>query len=112
MIAGKLDRKVTFTRAELIDDGYGNVTGEFAPIGAVWAHRADVSDAEKYSAGLVQASVTTRFTVRSSSFTRAIKPQDRLTCEGLDFDISGIKQVVDRRGQFLEITASARNDGG
>ena len=112
MTAGNLDRLITVLRSELIDTGFGMSPGPFEPVGTVPAHRADISDGERWRAAEVQASVTTRFTVRSSTFTRAIKPQDRISCEGLDYNISGIKQVPDRRGALLEITASARTDQG
>lgn len=49
----------------------------------------------------------TRFTVRSSPFTCSINPADRLTCEGLEFNIIGIKQTEGRQS-FLEFTCKAR----
>jgi head-tail adaptor len=56
----------------------------------------------------VQANITTRFVVRYSAFSAGITPVDRLTCEGQEFDIVGIKQIG--RRDFLEITAAARAD--
>lgn len=76
--------------------------------GHIWAARKDVSDAEKAASGTVQATLAARFTVRSSAMTRAIKPKDRLTCDGKSFDIVGIKELG--RRDFLEITAEARAD--
>lgn len=109
--AGKLDRRVQFLRAELIDDGFGNTQGPFEPFGSpVYAARRDVADAEKFAAGTIQATLDTRFTVRSSPFTRSINPADRLTCEGLDFNIIGIKQTEGRQS-FLEFSCSARVTG-
>ena len=106
--AGRLDRRVQFLRAELINDGYGNVQGEFVALGsAVYAARRDVSDAEKFAFGGIQTTLDTRFTVRSSPFTRSITPADRLTCEGLEFDIIGIKQTEGRQS-FFEFTGKAR----
>ena len=107
--AGSLDRRVQFLRAMQVDDGLAMVEA-FAPHGSpVWAKRKDVSDGERWRAGEVQAHVTTRFTVRSSSFTRAITPADRLMCDGREYDIAGIKEI-EGRGTFLEITAAARAD--
>lgn len=57
----------------------------------------------------MQASVTTRFVVRWSPFTRDLSPRDRLTCEGFEYNIVGIKEGEGRR-QWLEITAAARSD--
>jgi SPP1 family predicted phage head-tail adaptor len=114
--AGSLDRRVQFRRAGLVDEGYSTSIkwDAAAPENddhglPVWAKKTDVSDAERWRAGEVSASITTRFVVRWSSFTRGITPKDRLFCEGLTYDISGIKEIEGRR-QWLEITASARSD--
>ena len=107
--AGDLDRRVQFKRGTVSDDGYSNVL-TFANHGSpVWASRKDVSDAERWRAGEAQAHITARFVVRSSTFANGITPKDRLTCEGLEYDITGIKEIVGR-GRFLEITAAARVD--
>ncbi len=110
MSASKLDRRITITRAELVDTGLGMEPGPYEPIGTVWAHRADVSDGERFAAAQVQATVTTRFTVRSSEFTRDIDPADRILHAGQDFNITGVKESKEGRLQFIELTASARSD--
>lgn len=109
MIAGDLDRRVQFRRATLADDGFGQVEiwtdhGALEP-----ASKTDVSDGERWRADQVQASITTRFGVRWSPFTADITAKDRLVCDGVEFDITGIKEVGSRR-TFLEITAAARAD--
>lgn len=108
MGAGAFDRRIRFRRAKLEDDGLSTVE-VWADHGApVWASRRDISDAERWRAGEVQAHVTTRFVVRSSAFTRGIDPRDRLICDGREFEIVGIKEVG--RRDRLEITAAARAD--
>lgn len=115
MRRGKLDRRVRFIRAEMIDDGYTEVEswevndeprwhGE-----AVFASKKDVSDAERLRASEVQATITTRFVIRWSNWAAGLSPKDRLFCEGRTYDISGIKEVGDRR-RWLEVTTSARSD--
>ena len=109
MRTGRLDRYVQFQRATLSDDGFQMVEA-FANHGTrISANRKDVSDAERYRANEVSAIITTRFVVRYSSFTAALTPKDRLTCEGRSYNISGIKEMDGRR-QYLEITAAARVD--
>jgi len=109
MTAGRLDRRIQFERATLTFDGLQNVE-TFAPHGApLWASKADISDSERWRAGQVAANITTRFMVRWSPFTADITAKDRLTCDGVEYDLSGIKEGPGRR-QWLEITASARAD--
>jgi SPP1 family predicted phage head-tail adaptor len=110
MNVNKLDRRVTVLRSELIDDGFGQVQGPWSSIGTVWAHRSDIKDGEKIQAGQVLATLQTRFTVRSSEFSRGIDAKDRLQHDGLTFDIQGTKESAEGRFQFLELTASARAD--
>lgn len=105
----KLDRRVQFRRAALVDNGLEEVE-TFANHGSpVWASKADVSDGERWRSGEVQAHITTRFQVRYSAFSAGLTPKDRLVCEGMEYDISGIKEVGPRRTR-LEITAAARAD--
>lgn len=108
MVSGKLDRRLQFRRATLADDGFQQAE-TWADHGApVWGSKADISDGERWRAGEVAAHVTARFQVRSSAFSRAITPKDRLVCDGQTYDISGIKEVG--RRYMLEITAAARAD--
>jgi len=111
MSASKLDRRITITRAGFFDDGFGNVQGDFEPIGTIWAHRSDVKDGEKVLAGSVTSELMTRFTVRSSAFSRAITAADRIQHAGLNFNITGIKESAEGRLNFLELSATARNNG-
>lgn len=106
--AGDLDRRVQFRRSSLVDTGMSK-TPVFANLGGpVWASKFDVSDSERMRAAEVQASITTRFRVRWSPFTAGVTPKDRLVCEGVDYDITGIKEIG--RREFREITAAARAD--
>ncbi|MGP3699195.1 head-tail adaptor protein [Rhodobacter sp. NSM] len=109
MAAGALDRLIQFRRATLTDDGFSSVE-TWADHGApIWASKADLSDGERWRSAEVAASVTTRFTVRWSSFTADLTPRDRLVCEGREYEIVGVKEGAGRR-QWLEITAAARTD--
>ena len=106
MQAGKLDRRVQFLRAALVDDGYQQTQGPYIAHGApVWAAKLEVSDAERFRAGTVEPVITTRFQVRWSGFTAGIERSDRLTCEGREYAIVGIKELGRREG--LEISTVA-----
>ena len=107
--AGNLDRRVQFLRAALTDNGFEQVE-TFANHGnPVWASKRDVSDGERARAGEVAAHISTRFVVRYSAFTAGLTPKDAMTCEGVTYNIAGIKEIEGRR-QWLEITAAARAD--
>lgn len=104
-----LNRRVQFLRATEVRDSFG-VVEQWAPLGTpILAAREDVSDAERWRASEVSASITTRFVVRWSSVSNAVTPKDRVTCEGREYDITGIREKEGRR-QWLEITATARID--
>ena len=104
-----LDREVQFLRRGAGDDGFTSDAGDFAAHGdPVRARRMDVSDGERWRAGEVASSVMARFRVRWSPFIAGITPKDRLTSEGLEFDIVGLKEI--ERRKWIEITGSARLD--
>lgn len=109
MSAGALDRRITFQRAALVDDGLQSVQVWSDHGASIWASRKDVSDGERANAGWLEATSVARFVVRSSSFTRELTAKDRLRCEGRLYDIQGIKEIG--RRDRLEFTAIARADG-
>ncbi|SFR40511.1 phage head-tail adaptor, putative, SPP1 family [Yoonia tamlensis] len=108
--AGSLDRRIQFRRAALVDDGFQEVEAFADHGGPVWASKKDVSDGERMSAGNVSASLTARFVVRSSAFTRDLTAKDRLVYRGVAFEIFGIKEIG--RNDRLEITAGAEVSNG
>jgi len=108
MGSGKLDRRIQFRRYTLSDDGFTQ-SPTWADHGTpVAASKRDVSDQERWRAGELAAHISCRFTVRSSTFSRDITPKDRISHDGLEYDISGIKEIG--RRDRLEITAAARVD--
>lgn len=107
-VAGNLDRRVQFRRAALVDTGLSK-SEVFEDFGwPVWASKVDVSDGERLRAAEQQANISARFRVRWSPFVAGITPKDRLVCDGVDYDISGLKEIG--RREFREITANARSD--
>ncbi len=106
MDGGKLDRRVTFLRAELMDDGLQERYGDAAPLGTVWASKTDVSDGERERLRAVGSEITARFVVRSNSVTRSVLRSDLLTCDGLTYEVVAIKEIGRRDG--IEISAVAK----
>lgn len=107
MQAGALDRRMTFQRSTSVPDGGGGYTVTWEDLATVSAARIDVSDSEKYAAGRLVSAKLSRFTVRSSSVTRAVTAADRISHESITWNIDGIKDTRDGRKSFLEITATA-----
>ena len=106
MTASNLDRRVQFRRAVLVDDGFQTVEEWHDHGEPVWAAKRDVSDAERWNAGRVQATITTRFTIRWSEFSADLSPTDRLICEGREYEITGVKETAERR-RMLELSCTA-----
>lgn len=106
----KLDRRVQFWRAGREDDGFSQALAWAKHGPEQYATKTDVSDAERWRAGEVAATITTRFLVRLNSLTAGITAADRLECEGLTYDIQGLKEPPGTRGRWREITANARAD--
>lgn len=106
--AGDLDRRVTLERHGITRDELNNPVEAWAALSTVWASKHDVSDTERLRGAEVGSTLTTRFVIRWSSVVRDINTKDRLTCEGLQYGIVGVKELG--RREFIEITAAARSD--
>jgi len=108
MTAGKLDRRISFERFALVDDDFQSVETWAAHGSSVAASKDDVSDGERMRAGEVSSQLTSRFQIRSSTFSRGLTPKDRIKYRGETFEIFGIKEIG--RNNRLEITAGAKVD--
>jgi len=109
MSAGLLERLIQFRRYTTERNPLNELIKVWHDHGPpVWAHRQDVSDGEQLAAAAVSSFITTRFTVRSSEFTRDITPKDEIQHDGRIYNITGIKEATHGRFRFLEITCSAR----
>ncbi len=111
MNASKLDRRIKIMRPTFTDDGFGGRVPTYHLHGTIWAHRSDVKDSEKFQSGRMSSEIVARFTVRSSAFSRDINPVDRIHHAGLDWNITGTKESADGRLNFIELTATAENNG-
>lgn len=108
MLAGKLDRRITISRATVTQDAFNNPVEVWSDLATVWASKKDVSDGERFQSGTMNASRMTRFQVRWSSELAGVNAKDRLLFEGATYDIHNAKELGRREG--IEITASSRTD--
>lgn len=108
--AGQLDRRIVIQRYTAIQDAFGGDVHTWVDLTTISAKYTPVSDAERMSAGQINAVSMARFVVRSSTVTRGVTPKDRISYDGNDWDIHGIKETKEGRKRFLEITAARQAD--
>lgn len=107
--AGDLDRRIVIERATSTTNSFNEPVLTWGTYATIWASRSDVSDGERNAAGQVGSYLMSRFVIRSSPTTRAIKPSDRVSYDGI-WNIHGIKQTQDGRNRFLELTCAKDAD--
>lgn len=105
MQAGRRDRRVTLQRATTVQSALGTEIPSWATLATLWASREAISGVERYRAEQVGATVTARFQVRWNAITSGLRRADRLICEGVTYEITGLKEIGRRVG--VEITAAA-----
>jgi SPP1 family predicted phage head-tail adaptor len=106
MDAGHLDRRIALKRASSTVNGFNEPVYSWATLATVWAQMVPVNDGERMRAGETLANMQARFTVRWSATTATVDPRDRLTFNGREYDINGVKLIG--RNKHIEITATAR----
>ena len=84
--AGRLRHRVTFNRQTMIDDGYGNVTGEFEPLFTVCGK-------ERVESASVENNRTATIRVRKSTQTAGLTEADQAVARGETWNIRGIANV-------------------
>jgi len=103
---GSLDRRVAILRGKVEDDGLSKIIGDPEEIARRWAKKTDISDGERVAAAAQGESVTSRFLMRWDKLTTTIGGDDRLLCEGVTYQVVGMKEAIGR-GVGIEITAKA-----
>lgn len=107
--AGKMDRKIVLQRFTETRDAYNEPVLTWATLATRAASYEPLSDGEWFRASETAANASARFVIRYSAAVADLSPLDRLTFEGLTYEIVNVKQVGRREG--IEITAGARADG-
>lgn len=106
MLAGPLDRWLTLQRRTVADNALGEEAETFIDLATVRASKSDIGDAEKVRAQQVGAEITTRFQIRWSVNWSDLTSKDRVSCDGREYEVVGVKEIGRRDG--VEITACAR----
>ena len=103
MAAGKYRDRITVSRLNEDDDGYGNVTTAWEEIGKLWADVLEGLGKEAIASGRLDSPRTATIRLRSGVLSRSITEADKITVRGADWDIQGIAGVG-RKGGVIEIT--------
>ena len=105
--AGMLRDRATFSRLDTTADAYGNESsGAFANLFTVWADLKLERGREQLAAGRLQGSTAGILTVRSSSNTRSVTTEDKVTIGTVAYNIrSNVPR--DRNGFWLEMVVES-----
>ncbi len=111
--AGDLDKRIRFERATNIRDELGGQgVSAWALLFNVWANKTDVQDSEKFAVDERSATLSVRWTVRSSTQVKGVTPKDRIIYEGLEYEIMGVKETGHGRNKYVEFSTAVRIDDG
>lgn len=103
MSAGKRDTLVSFERATVVQDDYGEEVSTWAELGQEWAAINWGRGDERRQAAMEQGAQPATFNVLDNSMTRSVTLKDRLTVEGHAWDIES-NVPAKKRGE-RDITA-------
>lgn len=102
--AGTLDRRLIIRKAAFTRDAATNEEiPTWATLRQVWGTKIAKGESETIEAGALGANRVVTFRVR---YMADVTERDRINCEGLEYDIRGIREVGRREG--LELTCEAR----
>lgn len=105
MQAGQLNDRVTFQRATLTSNAFGEPLQAWANVGTVWARVEPIAGKERFSAMQTMADVDYRITFRYQPALSDLGPDDRAQWDGKSLDI---KAVYRKEGRSGEMHAFAR----
>lgn len=104
---GTLNRRVVIERYTTTGGGSWNPEPVWTDLRTVWAALKYDSADEEFAAGQAYARRVVTFTLR---FTRDLTALDRLRCDGVSYEIKGIREIGFR--EAIEVKAEATDPGG
>jgi len=107
MVAGKLNRQITFNEWEYTQDDYGGVTAALATSWNQFANVVTTSGNQFGGEGVQQWQYDAKFTVRK---LKQIKSNHTITYDGANYTINDIRVTNEGKQEFYEIRAS-KTDG-
>jgi SPP1 family predicted phage head-tail adaptor len=101
--AGALDSRATIRAKTLTPDASGQSIESWTDVETVWAEKTDLRGREFFSAQAINAEIETRFRLR---WRTGLTPENRLVCDGRDYEILSVAEIGRREG--LELMCKAR----
>ncbi len=105
MTAGARDTLITLERATTTQDDYGEEVSAWTSLGTEWAAVFYGAGAERRQAAMEQGSQAATFEMLSNASTRALTLKDRISFDGVAWDITNIAPDTPKRGE-IAITAT------
>lgn len=93
MCAVNLRDQAVFQRRGAVDDGYGNVEGDWSDLLTVYADLRERTGKEALDAGAITASRMATLRIRFSPETSGITEADRVVARGTTWNIRSIAQT-------------------
>lgn len=106
--SGNLDRRVRLERGTETRDDFNGVVRTWREVCTVWGSKEDKSGSEAISAQELAAATTTIFVIRYSSKAAGVTASWRAVCEGVTYNITGVRELGRREG--IELTTMRRSD--
>lgn len=109
---GTLRDVVTVERASTAAGSYNEPVETWAEYATVWGRKTDVSAREARASMEIGAAISVRFLVRYDPEMMAVTPKDRIVCDGITYEITGVREVAGSAAPrtFIEIDAVTRAD--
>ncbi|WP_339764945.1 head-tail adaptor protein [uncultured Sulfitobacter sp.] len=106
MGAGRFRHNITFNRQDLVDDGYGNVTGEFKPLFSTRGNVRETPGKERVAAGSVEGIITCTLRVYASAQAKGLTAGDQAVARGQVWNLE-TPTFADEKGRYLDIKGTA-----
>lgn len=100
MLAGKLDRRITFQQPTLSADPFGDpLNATFSDLGTVWASVQEGKGGERREDDSEVATRTDTFKIRNPAFN--LKPTMRIVYASKNYNILNIKELGRQEGFLI-----------
>lgn len=95
----RFDRRCAILRPTLTRDADGGPVSTFATLRTVWCRRVDEGGREFRTSGALRAEARALFYTR---FYADISTADRISCEGITYDIVAVSETGRRQGLMIQ----------